>query len=159
MLWWSLHKIKTTTTMSEQKMRHILVNAINASYGTNFDVDDENLIYDIGETKYKTVFFPKLRFEHPASKLCMLTKHRSKKHTGRSGRSFVVSIHSGEVVCRCFSSKCKERNQGRFVLAQACEEADTSDEDTETEEEEEDDNEHVDTTGADAEPPTKRLRV
>jgi len=79
------------------------------------DVDD--LFYSVEESKqYKTVYFIKLNFKHPASSWCPLSKNKDRRHKGRSGRSYCVTVASGQVLCKCFSSKCYQVNNGKYVM-------------------------------------------
>jgi hypothetical protein len=124
----------TTTTVDESVAQVPLLMAIDRKFNTNYLEDGaSDMIYSVtkGEGKYKDVYCVRLNRDHDAAKYCPLVRKKSKTHTtGRT--SYWVNVRSGRVVCKCFSSKCKTRNGGRYTLVEAEDETSSEESDYKT---------------------------
>jgi len=112
----------TTEETNKAKAQEMCLLAIDNKFCTTYSMDETDetdvseLFYSVEKApKYKNVYFVKLNKSHEISKHCPLVRKKSRKHkTGQT--NYCVNIATGRVVCMCFSSKCKERNGGKYVI-------------------------------------------
>jgi len=96
--------------------KQLLIQSLQETFKRPIE-DIDNLFYSVTQSEqHKTVYFIKLNYDHPASSWCPLSKNKDKVHKGRSGRAYCVTIASGQVLCKCFSSKCTQINNGKYVM-------------------------------------------
>ena len=123
----------TTTTTDDESVAPLLL-ALDRKFKTNyFESDTSDIIYSTtqGKGKYRDVYHVRLNRDHDAAKHCPLVRKKSKTHTtGRT--SYWVNVKTGRIVCKCFSSKCITRNNGRYTLVEAADNV-TSSEDSDYE--------------------------
>ena len=114
----------TTEEANKAKAQEMCLLAIDNKFCTTYSMDETNetdvseLFYSVERApKYKNVYFVKLNKSQEISKHCPLVRKKSRKHkTGRT--NYCVNIASGRVICMCFSSKCKERNGGKYIMVE-----------------------------------------
>ena len=137
------------------KAEEHVVRAIDAKFGTNYLLHrTPDMIYSTvlappfvgsnGKTvTSKSVFYIKLNHQHDISKHCPLVRKKSRTH-GSGRTNYSVNISSGKVVCMCFGTKCRERNGGKYVMVDACDQSSSEESDYESSEDEEDDEDDED---------------
>ena len=132
----------TTVDTNEDVAQTQLLLALDQKFNTNYMHSDKDETAEIfysttqGEGKYSNVYCIRLSKDHDAGKHCPIVRKKSKTHT--TGRTtYWVNIKSNLVVCKCWSSKCITRNDGKYTLVEAeyetsCEDSDYESSDDES---------------------------